>query len=427
MRNVENAPPASDSLARLAGIHLLNVHGCIIFDNLVENCGKGVWVYGGFGNRITNNTFLGNNYGVLIDSSADNIVTKNIAFEGWNGILLDSSEGNTLRNNDLFNNSVNFGVTGEDPAVFLNNVDLSNSVDGKKVYYLIGESSFTINSTIYPDLGAIVLVNCKDVTVENLHIDNAYGGIHLANAVNSIVTNNTVSNSTFGGIWLQFCSNCTISNNNLKPNANFGIQVELSSNIDVSKNYIEQADTNFIAFQNSSGNTITGNSLGRPFGNSLPTGIYLEFSNNTNISNNMQFGTDGAIGGIYLSQSSSNLVQSNTFGKSAPGITITQQSNYNTIANNKFDTDRGSYGVNLYQSYYNNITDNLVQNFSTGLQLDNAENNLIAKNVITSREHAAEIFMFNNNIFDSNQFLGTTDVWDMGNMTGHSPSTNIWR
>lgn len=52
IRNVENAPPPTKSLGQLAGIHLLTVHGCSIFGNVVENCGKGVWVYGGSENQV---------------------------------------------------------------------------------------------------------------------------------------------------------------------------------------------------------------------------------------------------------------------------------------------------------------------------------------------------------------------------------------
>jgi nitrous oxidase accessory protein len=386
IRNVENAPPPSNSLGQLAGIHLLTVHGSLVFNNTVENCGKGVWVYGGSDNQITNNTFSGNNYGVLLDSSSNNVVADNSAFGGWSGILLESSEGNTLRNNDVFNNAANFGVTGENPAFYRNNVDSSNRVDGKKVYYLISQSNLVIDSATYPDLGALVLVNSKNVTVENLEVANTYGGIHITNAIATTVTNNTVSNTTSGAIWLQFSSNCTVSNNNLTPNGNYGIQIESSNSVDVNKNYIEQADTNFISLENTSSCTVTGNSLGDPFDNGIPKSIYLDFSNYTTI----------------------------------------EDSNDNTIANNQFATERSYYGLTLFQSFGNQITDNTIYNFSTGLQLSNAENNLIARNVVTSKMHAAEIFMFNNNTFDSNQFMGATDVWDMGPNTGHAASTNTW-
>jgi parallel beta-helix repeat protein len=117
-------------------------------------------------------------------------------------------------------------------------------------------------------------------------------------------------------------------------------------------------------------------------------------------------------------------VQSNTFSKS--GITITQQSNANTITNNQFATERSYYGLSLFQSFDNQITDNTIYNFSTGLELSNAENNLIARNVVTSKMHAAELFMFSGNTFDGNQFLGATNVWDMGPNTGHPASINTW-
>ena len=127
----------------------------------------------------------------------------------------------------------------------------------------------------------------------------------------------------------------------------------------------------------------------------------------------------------YTSTNPPTTLSSQThFSKS--GITITQQSNDNTITNNQFATERSYYGVSLFQSFNNQITDNTIYNFSTGLELSNAENNLIARNVVTSKFHAAEIFMFNNNTFDSNQFLGATDIWDMGPNTGHPASINTW-
>ncbi len=424
VRNVENAPPPSDSIYQLAGIHLLSVHNCRISGNVVVNCGKGVWIYGGSANVVANNTFLGNNYGLLVDSSQNDTITDNVASNGWNGILLMDSQDNTLKSNDMHSNIVNFGVTSENPTLYLNNVDASNTVEGKKIYYLIGENGSTISSTTYPDLGALILVDCKDVTVQNLEVSNSYGGIHLVNTDNSTVTNNNISNN-YEGVWIQFSNNCTIYNNQATQNSDMGISVEESTNIIVLNNNIEQNYSTFINILNSPNCNIEGNSI-QNTGTTLPNGILLQSSNECNIIDNSQVANTGVISAIDLENSSNNLVQLNDFESCETGIIIYGESNYNNINNNTFSTEGGYFGVHLVESYFNNLTENVVNNFSNGLQLEDASNNNLARNIVTSRVHAAVIDKFNNNIFDSNVFLGATDFWDLGAQVSNSPSVNTW-
>jgi len=51
--------------------------------------------------------------------------------------LLDSSCNNTLTGNNMTGNTYNFGVWGQYLEHFLQDIDTSNTVDGKVVYYLI--------------------------------------------------------------------------------------------------------------------------------------------------------------------------------------------------------------------------------------------------------------------------------------------------
>lgn len=428
IRNVENPPAFSDSRARLAGIHLLDVHVCDISGNVVVNCGKGVWVYGGSGNTVSHNTLEGNNYGILVQSSANNFVTGNHAANGWGGIWLDSSGGNKLRDNNMRDNARNFGVAGGEFSQFANDVDLSNMVNDKKVYYLLDKKNLVMEPAVFPDLGALVLVNCSNMTVQNLDIQNSYVGIHVIGAVNSTVTNNNIANNTIG-IRFQFARDCIISSNDAKQNTECGVRVDESNSVFVLENNVEQNehDSRLIMMVSSSNCTIAWNTLENRLYLSLPTGIYIESSNYTNINSNSQTGTDGTISGIELRRSSHNVVQSNTFAVSAPGIWIRDGSNYNSITRNKFSTDRGSFGVALSsQSCFNNLSDNTIRMFTTGLKLGNAENNTIVRNVVARREHAVQLFEFNNNTFEGNQLSGSTHIWDVGADFGN-PSTNIWK
>jgi parallel beta-helix repeat protein len=423
IRNVENPPPVSDSRARLAGVHLLDAHGCDISENVAVNCGKGVWVYGGSGNTVSNNILSGNNYGILIQSSTDNSVTRNNASNGWGGIWLDSSSGNKLRNNNMLNNARSFGVSGGELYQFVNDIDLTNMVNDKKVYYLLDKESLTIDPDSFPDLGALVLVNCRDVTVQNLAVQNNHIGVHVVGAANSTVTHNAVGSNTVG-IWLEFSSDCVISKNDVKNNTDCGVRVERSNDIFVLENNVEQNEfeSRIIMMQNSSNSTIAENTLGTE---GLPVAIYLESSNYINITSNYQSGP-GTIYGITLKSSSNNLLQSNTFTNCVPGVWLREGSNYNRIIENSFSTERGSMGIALSESYFNNLSENIIYNFHTGLELSNAENNVIARNIVTSKDIAVKLFKFNNNTFEGNQFYGATDIWDSGKDMGY-PSTNIWK
>lgn len=283
------------------------------------------------GNTVSNNIFLTNDYGVLIHSSTDNLVTGNQASYGWGGIWLVSSANNKLRDNSMLNNTRSFGVSGGELSQFVNDVDLSNMGNDKKVYNLFDKESLIIDPDSFPDLGALIFVNCKDVTDQNSKMQNNYVRIHLAGAVNSTVTRNAVENSTIG-ILLQFFHDCVISKNYANKNTDYGVRVDGSDDILVLGNNVEENEfeSRLIMMQNSSNSIIAENTLGTE---GLPVAIYLESSNYINITNNVQSGP-GIIYGITLKSSSNNLIQSNTFTKCVPGVWLWEESNCNMVSGN---------------------------------------------------------------------------------------------
>lgn len=421
IRNVENAPTVSDSTARLAGIHLLGASDCRVFNNTVVNCGKGIWIYGGAANQIVNNTFLSNNYGIIVDSSSQNILRGNVLADGWNGMLLDNSQNNVLKNNDMYNNTANFGVTGESAVAYQNSVDTSNLADGKKVYYLTGLNGQIISPQTYPDLGTLILSSSRDVTIQNLVITNSYSGLQLFNIQNVKVQNNSLTNTKYG-IYLGDSNDCTLQDNTVKNSSTTGINVVDSSGININGNMFEQTGSVTLNLVRSSGCSVEKNT----FIGYHAEGISLDSSNNNYIANNAQSGTDIVMYVFWIASSSNNQFESNKFTLCALPFWI-NGSDYNTISGNSFSTNTGYYGMSLNAANHNTISDNIFYNFTTGLELSNGADNIIARNTITSKEHAMELFQFSNNTFDSNQFLGSTDVWDMGPTAGKQASANTWK
>ncbi|XHH08945.1 MAG: NosD domain-containing protein [Candidatus Bathyarchaeia archaeon] len=392
----------SDSRGRVACIHLLSVNNCNITGNTLVNSGKGVWIYQGSQNQIVANQFFSNNYGVLVESSNANMIIDNKLHDGWCGILLDSSINNTLRGNELSSNVCGLSIDGTTFQSFSSNtVDNSNTNDGKKVYYLINQKGITIDPASYPDVGLLILVNCREVTIENLIL---HDGLQVFFTNDCEFTNNTVTDSN-GGILLFNSHNCRIVNNTLKHNQNFGICLKASNNALVKANFLEQNNSKMIALAISNNNTVTQN-IFHASGFMLPIGIDLEFSKNNQIINNSQAGNgnlDGRIKGVNLVNSPNNAVQYNDFSNVYCAVLLQGNSNSNQVDSNNFSTYFGDYGIQIFNSTNNMITHNALDNFEIGFNFYNSENNTITENSVSYKLKPAESFNSNENI-DNNQF-----------------------
>ncbi|MEM3378726.1 MAG: NosD domain-containing protein [Candidatus Bathyarchaeia archaeon] len=180
--------------SRLIGIHLLSVRNCRIFGNIISDCGAGIWIFDSHQNNITNNYLLRNDYGIRIQNSTGNNVEANIIKKNWGGLWLISSYGNRFSANSMINNARNFGVAGDTLVAYINDVDSTNTVDGKPIYYWIGMS----NRTVPVDAGCVVLVNCQNMTVQGLSLSKTQEAILLANVFNVIITNSSVTGCTTG-------------------------------------------------------------------------------------------------------------------------------------------------------------------------------------------------------------------------------------
>lgn len=103
----------------------------------------------------------------VYNTSSDNVIYWNKILSNTNeGIYIYFSTGNTFSHNDMTANGEDFRVRGGALRDFLQTVDEYNTVDGKTMYYWVNET----DRTIPLNAGYVALVNCKNITVENLHI-----------------------------------------------------------------------------------------------------------------------------------------------------------------------------------------------------------------------------------------------------------------
>ena len=180
--------------------------GNIIDSNNFTDNGYAVTVQGNM--QIQNNTFVGNEQAVLCYSGS-NTITGNTFTGNGRGVVLQST-GNVLKGNRFVDNNDSLPING---ANFANDIDLSNTLNGKPMCYWVNQH----NQTVPSDAGFVALVNCSGITVQGLALTDQNQGILLAFTTNSNITGNLIANNT-NGIYLYAAPNNTFVGNNITGN-----------------------------------------------------------------------------------------------------------------------------------------------------------------------------------------------------------------
>jgi parallel beta-helix repeat protein len=265
----------------------------------------------------------------------DNIIRDNVVLNNSEGIYLSCSGYNTLRNNSMTDNYYNFGVFGNSISDFVEDIDISNTVNNKLIYYLTSQKNLVIDLSSFPNAGYLGLANCSKITVKDFTFAGNVEGLLLAFVKDSIAENVTVSNS-INGISVEESSGNTIQNNTLTDNRDNGVYL-----------------------YSSSGNTLTHNRVSH---NAF--GIYLSSCTNNMIEDNLLL--DNQVNGLYLYSSSRNIISKTVTERSILGVYL-ESSSGNFIVGNSIR--KSQWGVCLEGSngnfiYHNSFFDNQCQVFS---------------------------------------------------------------
>jgi len=175
---------------------------------------SGITINNSEGSTISDNIIVSNNgYGINIHLSSEINILDNTVSGNYYGIYLDHSTNAVLRGNHMICNEYNFGVFGENLSDFTHDIDNSNTVDGKPVYYWINQQ----NKVIPPDAGYVAIVNSANITLRGLNLTKNGQGVLFAFAVDSLKERVNITNNEYGIYMFSSYRNrivgCNISNN----------------------------------------------------------------------------------------------------------------------------------------------------------------------------------------------------------------------
>jgi len=192
----------------------------IVMNCTISNNGAGgIYIDSGYYNLIENNTFLSNWIGFRIylhpqwcgSSSPGNNILRNNAFaNNTYGIELGWAGGNVLRGNIMTNNNYSLGISGGSIYSLINDIDSSNIIDGKPVYYLVNQRNFIINSSTFPSIGYLGIVNSTNITVKDITLLKNKQGLLLAYTQNSTIINVTTSDNHQGITLIESTDNVIV-------------------------------------------------------------------------------------------------------------------------------------------------------------------------------------------------------------------------
>jgi nitrous oxidase accessory protein len=214
------------------------------------------------------------------------------------------------------------------------------------------------------DIACIRVENCEGIRIKKNIFENSFFVIYLSNSKNCLVDSNFISgNSTSesfsgNGIHLWYCKNICVSNN-----------------------------------------TISGQR----------DGIYLEFTTDSKIQNNISFGNLRY--GLHFMFSEGNSYIKNVFKHNGAGVAVMYTKNIE-MTDNYFENNWGanSYGLLLKEIDKSRISGNYFSKNTAGIYMEGSNNNVIANNTFTENGWAVRILgncyedSLRNNNFQNNTF-----------------------
>ena len=285
------------------GLYLKDANQNIIKNNTFKNINHGIYFFSSSSeNEISDNYLETNTSGIKLYGNNNKIEGNTILAKGKYGIWILNSRNNYLSNNSLMNSGIYVG--GGAIADYFQEIDGTNRVNGKPLYYCKNKENETV-----PETGQAILVNCKNIFIENQQMSNLPAAIEIVSSSDIMINNSVLSNN------------------------DYGIFVFSSKNI-VIENSFFQNNWQSVVLENSNNNTIKNNNFSS---NDYP--LTLRGSNWNIIQNNIFKNNFYA---LIISGSESNKIDYNQFMSNNLAIFLKSGSKRNEIIHNNLKENQNT-------------------------------------------------------------------------------------
>jgi len=354
-------------------------------------------------NRSSNNTLEGNSisnsvaYGIHLWYSPQNKVQGNEITGCRDGLLLEYSAGTTLSTNNVHSNGYNFGIDGDGLSDYIQNVDVSNKVNGKSIYYLVNAKDVSLNGSLSQDVGYLAVVNSSNVKAKSLSVSNNGEGFLSVYSTDCLIENSSATNNRRAA-FIYYSARCSLINDNFTGNID-GVSIISSPTALVKNNVILDTDEYGLTLESSGDSIMEGNSIR----NSVRGGLNLYSSPNCNVSKNTIIGNGFGIfaqvsagvrvndnvvanntgNGVYFSYSDNGSAQGNSIsGNDGYGVTL-QAVQSASVANNLLKNNTQS-GVYIVTCLSGQVSSNVVEYNQAGITLQSSLNTKVSGNHVAA-------------------------------------------
>ncbi len=295
-----------------------------------------------------------------------------------------------------------------DSLIIQKNIYRESPVVITKPVYFIGENFPELNGENEKE---ILLIKANDVVVKGILFKNAgisfihdNAAVNLDSVTNCVIEGNKFENNFFG-IYLSYSTFCRITGNKITANSKRetysgnGIHLWYCKNIIVEKN------------------TIIGHR----------DGIYLEFTSDTKILNNIS--QKNLRYGLHFMFSDSCSYSGNTFQKNGAGVAVMYSRHVSMTSNNfQFNWGSASYGLLLKEISDINVNKNKFYKNTAGMYLEGCSRINVSHNDFIDNGYAVRLMSNSvNNIFEKNNFIGNSfEVAANSGTSLNSFNNNYW-
>jgi parallel beta-helix repeat protein len=272
--------------------------------------------------------------GIDLYSSNNRILNNTASVYIW-----AQSSGNTLRQTIMNDFGIESGTEGYYTYSyyvyhFVQDIDTSNTINGRPIYYLVNQSDRTIPT----DAGFAAIVNSRNINATNLSPESSSQGVLVVNSTDVTIANVSLKRHS-NGIYVYNSSKITVRDFSCQePTTYLGTGVFFSYVRDSQlKNVIFDLDTENsqpILLKNSDNNVIRDNIIENSGSNDLGSGIALQDSVGNTITGNS---IDGTMWALAIAGSNNSLVFHNNFLRNEQQVFTFFPANVNNSFDNGFE------------------------------------------------------------------------------------------